>query len=252
MGQAILTCVTANNVLKKSEIALFDVDTEKLKSFSEEYTTFSSCQQLVDSAEIVLLSVKPQHFPSVAESVSFGEHNTVLSIMAGVTTESIRTKINYPCPIVRVMPNTPCQLGKGVCAVVFDRVLPDKKALIMKMLMSCGEVIEIEEKYFDAVTSVSGSGPAYVYMFAEAMIKGGISGGLSEEQSKILTVNTLIGTAEMIRRSSEELSVLTEKVCSKGGTTIQAVDIYRQKGLEDIIIQGINACRKRSEELSKG
>ena len=114
--------------------------------------------------------------------------------------------------------------------------------------------MEIEEEGFDAVTSVSGSGPAFVYMFIDAMIKGGMAGGLSYEQSKVLTLSTIMGTTEIVRTADPDLDLddAVEKVCSKGGTTIEAVSVYRNAGMEKIIVEGINACRKRSEELSKG
>ncbi|MDE7209221.1 MAG: pyrroline-5-carboxylate reductase, partial [Clostridia bacterium] len=110
----------------------------------------------------------------------------------------------------------------------------------------------VEEKYFDAVTSISGSGPAYVYYFIKAMIDGGIKGGLSFDQSKELTIATMIGASKMVANSSEELDTLIQKVCSKGGTTIQAIDTFREKSIDKSIIEGIEKCRKRSEELSKG
>ncbi|MDE5654764.1 MAG: hypothetical protein K2I46_04065 [Clostridia bacterium] len=113
------------------------------------------------------------------------------------------------------------------------------------------KVVRVEEKYFDAVTSISGSGPAYVYYFIKAMIDGGIKGGLSFEQSKELTISTMIGASKMVANSSEDLDVLIQKVCSKGGTTIQAIDTFREKSVDKSIIEGIDKCRKRSEELSK-
>ena len=103
----------------------------------------------------------------------------------------------------------------------------------------------------DAVTAISGSGPAYVYYFIQSMIKAGIKNGLTEEQSKELTLQTFVGAVEMVKHSNDDLDTMIDRVCSKGGTTIQAIDTFRYYELEDKIIEGIDKCKLRSEELSK-
>lgn len=251
MGQAILSCVVNEKVLKPSEIALFDSCAEKTVRFAKDYNVCASAENLVSESEFVLLAVKPQQSGELLKNLTFCADNTIITIMAGVKIDNLRSKINYPCAVARVMPNTPCRIGKGVCAVCFRYVSEEKQLFVEKILSTCGKVVPLEEKYFDAVTSVSGSGPAYVYMFIDGMIKGGIDGGLTYEQSKTLAVNTVIGTAYLAENSEEDMDALTEKVCSKGGTTIEAVNIYRQDGLEDLIRKGIAACKKRSEELGK-
>ena len=122
---------------------------------------------------------------------------------------------------------------------------------VVNIFNTISKTILIQEDYFDAVTSVSGSGPAYVYYFIKAMIDGGVKGGLSFEQSKDLAIGTVIGASKMIERSSDNLDTLIEKVCSKGGTTIQAINTFRENNVAENIIKGIDNCRRRSEELSK-
>lgn len=252
MGQAIMECVLHKDVLRNEDIAVFDVIREKTAPFVDKYLICESAQELVNTAEYVLIAIKPQHFSSLVENVKFNVENTIISIMAGTTIQTLRSAINISnISIARVMPNTPCKIGKGVCALCCDNIPEEKQEFIIKILSSCGEVLPIQEELFDTVTSVSGSGPAYVYMFMDGMIKGGMNGGLSYEESKKLTVNTLIGTALLASNSSEPLDELTEKVCSKGGTTIEAVKVFREKGLIELLQEGIAACRKRSEELSK-
>ena len=252
MGTAILSRVVADKKLNKDQIALFDIDRSKYTQFDGGYKLCQNPQEIADECEIVLFSVKPQHFHSITDNVTFSDKNTILSIMAGVSVDTLRSNLNYPCPIIRVMPNTPCKLGKGVCGVYFDGVSEENKSLAKDWLSSCGDVVELQENLFDAVTSVSGSGPAYVYMFIDAMIRGGMEGGLTFEQSKKLTIATMIGTAEMVKNTDEDIQILIERVCSKGGTTIEAVKRYRENNLDKIIIDGINACRERSVELGKG
>ena len=251
MGQAIMHCALSKKIISKSELALFDVSNEQLDKFKGEIKCFDSAQELISNCEFVLIAIKPQHFDTLSNSVKVTEENTILSIMAGTTVAKIRNKLNTKSGITRIMPNTPCRIGSGVCALYFDNVSDDKKSFIKSLFLSCGDIVEVEEKDFDAVTGVSGSGPAYVFMFLDGMIQGGVKGGLSYEQSKKLAIATIVGAAKLAETDTASLNELTERVCSKGGTTIEAVKVYREKDLQGIIVEGIDACIKRSEELSK-
>ncbi len=252
MGNAIIDRAISDGVLRPSEVMAFDIDSARLSSMrSKGMATATDVQNLLDSCAIVLLAVKPQHYAPILEQSDFSKVSTVISIMAGVKLDTIHKKINSACGLVRVMPNTPCLVGKGFCAMRFQNVLHADKQFIHDIFSSCGDTLEIEEEMFDAVTSVSGSGPAYVYMFLNGMIKGGVEGGLSYDEAKTMAVSTMVGAAELAKVSDESMDKLVDKVCSKGGTTIEAVTIFRQKGLEDIIAEGIKACRLRSKELSE-
>ncbi len=251
MGQAITQRIIEGGKLLPQEICVFDSIAEKISAFPHAVVRKSSAREAIAEADTVLIAVKPQHFSELASQADFSSVNTIISIMAGVKIAAIRQKTQSVNGIVRVMPNTPCALGKGVCGVTFDNVESSARAFIWDLLSACGGVVELEEKYFDAVTSVSGSGPAYVYMFAEGMINGGMNGGLTYEQSKALALDTIIGAAELAKRSDEPLSVLVDRVCSKGGTTIEAVESYRENNLVGIVSDGVDACRKKSAILSE-
>ncbi len=251
MGQAIMSRVIDNRVVEASKISVFDIDQEKVKQIPYNINMLNSVQELADNSEFILIAVKPQHYAAIFEKVVFNQNNIILSIMAGVKISTLKQKVNADCKIVRIMPNTPCRIGKGVSALCFEGVPEDKKSFVISMFDACGATVVVKEETFDAVTSVSGSGPAYVYMFADAMIKGGMAGGLSYEDSKQLAINTISGTAELALQSKEELSVLTDRVCSKGGTTIEAVEVFRKRDLEGIIIEGMTACREKSKILSE-
>ena len=119
------------------------------------------------------------------------------------------------------------------------------------MLKTCGTTLVIEESKFDAVTSISGSGPAYVYTFANAMVQAGVKGGLTFEESKLLTLATIEGSALYANVAEYELETLVERVCSKGGTTIEAVNVFKNRGLSEIVGEGIEACREKSKLLSE-
>lgn len=248
MGHAILSCILDKGILKKSEIGIYDICQEKTTIFNN-VNVFTSAQDLVSDCEFILFAIKPQHFEELSKKIDFNSENKIISIMAGLKIARIRENTSDCLRIARVMPNTPCKIGQGMCAVAFEGFDENDKNFIISLLNACGKVIPIDERYFDAVTSISGSGPAYVYMFIDSMINGGMDGGLTYEQSKTLSVQTLIGTALLALNSNESMSDLTEKVCSKGGTTIEAVNVYREKQLDALIREGIAACKKRSEEM---
>ncbi len=251
MGQAILSRIVASNIISENKIAVFDIDSQKVNSLPYNIANIASAQELIDESEFILFAVKPQHYAAICEKVTFTEKNTILSIMAGVKISTLKSKINTNCGIVRIMPNTPCKIGKGVSAICFDNIEPSNKNFVLKIFSACGKVVEVEEHTFDAVTSVSGSGPAYVFMFANAMIKGGMEGGLSYQDSKELALHTIIGTASLALQSDQSLEFLLDSVCSKGGTTIEAIKVFRQNKLEETIIEGMNACREKSKSMSE-
>jgi len=198
-----------------------------------------------------MFAVKPQHYKEITDANVFSDDKIVISIMAGVKIDVLRKNLASNCGILRVMPNMPCSVGKGISALCFDKINQQDKEFLTGLFSSCGDIIEIDESKFDAVTSISGSGPAYVYMFIQGMIKGGMQGGLTYDESKALAVATLDGATELAKISHEPLDTLVDSVCSKGGTTIEAVSIYKEKGLIDIIAKGIDACRNKSKILSE-
>ncbi len=251
MSTAIWQGILDAGLAVGTEIIVSDADENKLRQAAERGITVSSNNSGTLDAEYIILAVKPQIFPLAAADIRDRVGDSVLiSIMAGITIDKIR-QLTGAESIARIMPNTPCMIKRGVSAISFDGVKESKKEYVISLFASIGEVIELPESKFDAVTSVSGSGPAYVYMFLDGMIKGGMAGGLTFEESKKLAVATMQGAAEMVRMIETPIDELINAVCSKGGTTIEAVNIYREKGLTDIIIEGIQACRRRSEELSK-
>lgn len=251
MGQAIVLRIIESGKLKAEEICAFDLDADKVSAFTYNINVGKNISETVSNSERIMLAVKPQHYSDICENTDFMSVKTVISIMAGVQIATLREKLKTDTTgIVRVMPNTPCALGKGVCGVTFDKTTDTEKDIIFDLLSACGAVVVTSEDKFDAITSVSGSGPAYVYMFADGMIRGGLKGGLSYEESKELALNTIIGAAELAKNTDEQLSVLVDKVCSKGGTTIEAVNVFKDGGLVDLIVSGVNACREKSLLLS--
>ncbi len=249
MASAIVNGILKSKILEPSKILISDIDKAKLETFSKNgLNTCSDNIFLSKNCENILFAIKPQCSESIFDEIKDTvDAKTIISIMAGIKLEKIMAKINAE-NYVRVMPNTPALIGKGISALTFSNEVDDFST---KIFSSVGEIVILEESQFDAVTSVSGSGPAYIYMFLKGMIQGGVEGGLDFETSKKLAIQTMIGASEMFKSSDKNIDDLITAVCSKGGTTIQAVNHYTENNLVEIIAKGIEKCKIRSEELSK-
>ena len=141
-------------------------------------------------------------------------------------------------------------IGEGMAAIDADGLSEDEMTFVKALFQSVGRVLPVSDAEMDLVTAVSGSGPAYVYLFADAMIQAGIRLGLSEATAKELALQTIVGAGKLAQSSPEELSVLIDRVCSKGGTTIEAVKIFRERGLYELTDSAMEACYRRAKELS--
>lgn len=237
---------------KPSDIAVYDLDETKRIKFADMGVSVAlSSEELLAESDTVLLGVKPQFYADILKAAPSINVKNVISIMAGVKIANLRKYFTPETGITRVMPNTPCRIGKGIAAVTFDNTDEAHEALVKGLLGVCGAVIVLAESKFDAVTSISGSGPAYVFMFADAMVRAGVEGGLSVEESRALTLATIEGSAAFASIAGEDLLTMTDKVCSKGGTTIEAVDVFRAKDLYGTVSEAIGACRKKSKFLSE-
>ncbi|WP_146398137.1 pyrroline-5-carboxylate reductase [Planctomycetes bacterium CA13] len=204
----------------------------------------------VAESDIVILAVKPYVIPKVAnQSASFWDGKLVISIAAGVTLETLCSLIGHD-RVVRVMPNTPSLVGAGASAFcVAADVAADDKAWIESSLQSIGVVAEVEESHMDAVTAVSGSGPAYVCLIVEAMADGGVFAGLPRDLAMKLATQTVLGTAKMIAETGRHPGELKDSVASPGGTTIAALRVLEQNGLRRALIDAVVAAANRSREL---
>lgn len=250
MATAIVDGILNNSVLPADEIVISDANVAKLSYFSQKGITVATDNKIVASCcDNLLFAVKPQSSAAIFEEIKGNiTADAVISIMAGITTARLKESLgdrNY----ARIMPNTPALIGEGMSAIAFSKGF--RSEFILDIFRSLGKVIELDESLFDAVTSVSGSGPAYVYTFIKAMIDGGIDGGLSPDAAKALTLQTVTGAAKMVESCDKPIDELIRSVCSKGGTTICAVESFFDDGLEDTVKRGMKKCRQRSEELGR-
>jgi pyrroline-5-carboxylate reductase len=206
---------------------------------------------IVRQANVVVLAVKPQSFSSVVRELegTSTQGKLFISILAGVSlatlTRGLRTQ-----RVVRVMPNTPCLVGQGASAyAIGEGVLPEDRETVEKLLAAVGIVHCLPEKLLDAVTGLSGSGPAYVYLMIEALSDGGVRMGLPRAVATQLAAQTVLGAAEMVLKSGEHPAQLKDRVASPGGTTIAGLQVLEQRALRAALIDAVQAATLRSEQL---
>lgn len=252
LGAGVMSSAILKN-MDLSNAAVCDLSPQKTEMFLKKGATFiAEPEELVASSDTVFLGIKPQNALEIFEKCDFSNVKYIISIMAGVQIDSILSKINQPqIGILRVMPNIPAKIGKGVSALCFHNIPKDVQDSFLQIFESCGSTLIIKENMFDTITSVSGSGPAYVYLFLDAMIKGGIDGGLDYDSAKKLAIDTVIGAAYYAESESVPLDEMVNRVCSKGGTTIEAIEYYRQKDFVNIVKEGIKRCKDKSVYLSE-
>lgn len=255
MAQSILKGVILSDFLSERKIIVSDVSPENLQDVEFLGVRTSVDNEFVaKNSEFLLLAVKPQNFEEVVKSLNGFKPEKVISIMAGVKKNAIKNALgSNAAKVARCMPNLPCSIGSGVLGVDmtdYNSKLDDIE-FISNIFNCLGTVLSTDESKLDAVTGISGSGPAYVFMFIDSLIDAGIKHGLTKNETKILAVQTLIGSAEMVERGEQSISELIMQVCSKGGATIEAVKVFEENNFRGIIAEAVSACVKRSKELSE-
>lgn len=255
MATAIIGGLLANRLKSSDEILVFDLDEAKLSAMAEKgIASASNGTELVEKADIIVLAVKPQNYDEVLSGIkaAVNENKIFVTIAAGISIEYVRKGIGKNCPAVRVMPNTPLLLGKGATAMCCSENISDEDFNeVYNMFAFSGEVAILPEEQMNAVIAVNGSGPAYVYLFAKSMVDYAVSVGIDRETALKLVCKTFEGSAEMLRSGNDTPEELIKKVCSKGGTTIEAMNVLYERNVPQAINDAMAACTKRAGELSK-
>ena len=207
----------------------------------------------IESVDILFLAVKPQDLITTVQAWSTSNLSVplIVSFAAGVKISAIENVLGSKARVIRVMPNTPMTLGRGMSAMSLGaHVTKEDQDWLKRFLKTTGEVIEVSEGLQDAVTATSGSGPAYYFAFTEAVVAAATKLGLSEADAITLAKETLIGAALMVEKSGKDLKTLRENVTSPNGTTAAALNSFKESGLEDLVLAAMKAARDRSIELS--
>ncbi len=246
MARAIVEGAIRGGVLQSSDIVVADPDDSCRSFFAQLGCVAVQRASDLPSTRHTLIAVKPQVFDEIATCVT---SKIIYSIMAGVSTSRISQSIGNEC-VVRVMPNLPCSLGYGAAGLALGSGATAEDAkLAVQLFSAIGSVVDVDESLMDAVTAVSGSGPAYVFLLAESMIAGGMQAGLDSEIATELVLQTIRGAAELLVQDERSATSLREAVTSKGGTTDAAMTVLQSRGFRDVVVEAVCAARDRGKEL---
>ncbi|MDQ7031371.1 MAG: pyrroline-5-carboxylate reductase [Desulfonauticus sp.] len=253
MGKALLTGLSP---LENLTIYAYDLDSAKLNSLAQAglCTPVDSPQKLAQKTDYIILAVKPYLIVPLIQEILpvLNEQKRIISIAAGVKLDTILTACKQRSICIRIMPNTPALIGKGVFALCFDdkRIQEEDKQFIQKIFSQLGSIYILPEQYFDAFTALIGSGPAFVFLILEAFIQAGITLGFDQKTTKKMVLELFTGSIKLCETLSEQhLAQLKDMVTSPAGTTIAGLNQMEFNGLKKAIIQGILAAYQRSQEL---
>ena len=256
MAEALMRGVLQAGLLSAPEIMATDVRASRLETLTAELgiRTQLDNRAALPFGRIILIAVKPQDVPSLLAEVGslIGPEHIVVSIAAGVQTGTIEQALPGPTPVVRVMPNTPALVGAGMAAVALGRhASPEDGEVVRHLMTSVGRAVVLPESQIDAVTALSGSGPAFVAMFVEGLIDAGVRVGLARDVATTLTLQTVLGTAQMMQATERHPAVMKEMVTSPGGTAIAGVHALEAGGLRATLMNAIIAATERSRQLGQ-
>ncbi len=256
MAEALVNGIVESGTVPARQVCVSDINEERLEYFAEKFGVLTSGDNAVavERANVCVLAVKPQVISEVlAELEDFLNADClVISIAAGLQTKRLQAMLPAKQRLVRVMPNTPALIGLGMSALCRGENATDDDMNIAELLFGAvGKTVRIEEEDMDALTAVSGSGPAYVFYLMENMIRAGVDMGLSPEVARLLTCSTVEGAVRLMIETDSAASDLRASVTSKGGTTAAAIECMDAGGMDTIITNALRAARNRSVELSE-
>ncbi len=257
IGESLLAGLLSSGWRRPDEIVVTGRRQERVDELHDRYGvagTLSNTEAVVHAA-VIVVAVKPQDFEVLLGEIGglLTPEQTLLSVAAAIPTAHIESRVAEGVPVVRAMPNAPATVHEGVAGICAGAHADDAHlALAEDVLGHVGSVVRVPERYMDAVTAVSGSGPAYFALLAEAMIEAGILLGLSREITTQLVVQTMLGTAKLLRDEGMHPVELREMVTSPGGTTIRAIRELERAGVRAAFLNAIQAAMERSQELAAG
>jgi pyrroline-5-carboxylate reductase len=249
MGEAMIHALNRLGI-NGSEIIIREKRAERERELVEKYGVKSG---LFDTAQVILLAVKPQDLEKSLSEIraELRDGALLVSLLAGIKSSRIQGLVSESTRVVRVMPNTPLLLGAGMSVISAGETATSSDVEWVKdLLSSSGQTMVIDESLMDAVTATSGSGPAYFFGFVEAMIDGAKNLGLSEADAKVLVNQTLLGAAKMISEYGKDAKTLRENVTSPNGTTAAALSVFDSNKWHEIVYEAMKAAKDRSQELS--
>ena len=251
MGGALASAASRTG----AEIYLFDKDTDKAKSLADTLGARAVCLSDMRGCDFIFLGVKPNIISSVAEEISSvisGTDTVIVSMAAGVKTESIEASLPCGTPVIRIMPNTPVAYGEGMILYTANKKLTaDTKSAFESLMREAGKLDETDEKLIDAASAISGCGPAFAYMFLEALADGGVAAGLPRDKALAYAAQMLLGSARALLESGQHPIQMKDAVCSPGGSTIEGVMTLEECGFCGIVSDAVIAAYEKTKLLGK-
>ena len=251
MGSALILGLT--NAIQAKNISAYDINTKRLNILSSEYGIIASksIEQCITSSDIIILAVKPQIISNVLTEIKdISQDKIIISIAAGVSIDAIEKILTKNREIIRVMPNTPALIGEGM-SVLSPNSKADEETIkkTEAIFATVGETLILPESLMDAVTGLSGCGPAYIFTLIQGMSDAGVKMGIPRDKAQLLATQTVIGSAKLVLQSKEDPISLRGKVTSPGGSTIDAVHVLEKAGFSGIIIDAIEMATEKSKNL---
>lgn len=255
MGHALASGWVRSRLVRASDLWAVDRDALRVKRAQKLLKVKAgSPEQALPGASQVLLSVKPQQMKELLAQVGplIPARALVMTIAAGLSTSQIERLLPQGCPVVRVMPNTPAQLGEGMSAVApGSRARSTHVRTVRRLFEAVGKAVEVREEWMDLVTGISGSGPAYLYLFVEALAEAGVKGGLPPQLALQLASQTAMGASRMVLETGKSPAELRGQVSSPGGTTLAGLKVMEESGFRAILTATVEAATRRAAELRK-
>jgi pyrroline-5-carboxylate reductase len=257
MGEAMVTAILSKKLAKAADITVSEVLEPRRQYLAQKYDVkvTANSKSAVAGSDIIILSIKPQNLTGVLAELNghLKPEQLVLSIIAGARIETVRKGLDHRA-IVRSMPNTPAQIGEGVTVWTATPEVSQKQQQQAAVILGAmgKEIHATEERFLDAATAVSGSGPAYLFYFVESLIDAAVDAGFERETAKQLALGTVLGASKLLQSSGKATADLRRAVTSPGGTTAAAMQVFEEGGFHDLIIKAVRAAHKRAQELGKG
>ena len=257
MGGALLRGILDSELIAAANIMVTSRSEDKRRQFEDEYGVQSSPDNAAatEFGDLILVCVKPQGLDAIAADVAgrARPESVVISILAGVTTARLEEIFGTKLAVVRSMPNIPSMVAAGATAICGGRHASDEAlSSAESVFRAVGEVVRVAEPQMDAVTGLSGSGPAYIYMIIEALTDGGVKMGLARDVALRLASQTVLGSAKLVQETAEHPAVLRDQVTTPGGTAIAAIHDLEDHGLRPMLISAVVTATERSKELGEG
>ncbi|MGN7761834.1 pyrroline-5-carboxylate reductase [Paenibacillus sp. 22594] len=258
MAEAIVRGMIARNVVDSGNIVMLNrSSSERLSELRSRYGVLGSNEpeqknEYLRTAPVIVLAMKPKDAAEALRGLGplLSPDQLVISVIAGMTIRTMQGLLGKPQPVVRTMPNTSSSIGLGATGIAFSKEVNEpSRRTALNIFEAVGLTSVIDEERMETLTGISGSGPAYIYYMMEAMIAAGIRGGLPADQSRELTVQTVLGAARMVQQTGEEPAALRKKVTSPNGSTQAALEVLEKGDFFETVISAVNRCAERSREM---